>query len=154
AEADDLVLDRGAIARTGALDLAGVHRRTMDIGPDHLVGDRRGAGDPALDLRRGDPIRHHRKRLRRIVAGLHPDGGPVDGGPVEPRRGASLETAERKTGALERSGKARRRRLPDPACRPVLLAEMDQTAQKGAGGDYDGTGGKLTAIEQADPGDP
>ena len=52
AEADDLVLDRGAIARPGALDLPGIHRRAMHVGPDHLMGRRRGAGDAALDLRR------------------------------------------------------------------------------------------------------
>src|ERR1044072_7841358 len=54
AEADDLVLDRRTIARAGAFDLAGVHRRAMHIGPDYLVGGLRGPGDPALDLGRGD----------------------------------------------------------------------------------------------------
>ena len=55
AEADDLVLDRGAIARPAALDLAGIHRRAMHIGADDLMGLRRRAGDGALDLRRFDP---------------------------------------------------------------------------------------------------
>src|SRR5262249_4089521 len=34
AEADDLVLDRGAIARPAALDLARIHRRAMHVGAD------------------------------------------------------------------------------------------------------------------------
>src|SRR4051812_46940516 len=61
AKADDLVLDRGAIARTGALDLPGIHRRAMDIGPYQIVGGRRGPGNPALDLRVSDALGHHRK---------------------------------------------------------------------------------------------
>ena len=88
AEADDLVLDRGAIARPDALDLAGIHRRAMHVGADHLMGRRRGAGDAALDLRRRDPVGHHRKRLWRIIAGLHFDRRPVDGATIEPWRRA------------------------------------------------------------------
>ena len=59
AEADDFVLDRRAIARTAALDLAGIHRRAVHIGPDHVMGLRRRAGNPALDLRGHDPVGHH-----------------------------------------------------------------------------------------------
>jgi len=70
-KAHHLILDRGAVTRPAALDLAGIHRRTMHIGPDHLMGRRRGAGDAALDLWGRDPVRHDRKRLRRLVPGLH-----------------------------------------------------------------------------------
>ena len=154
AEADDLVLDRGAIARAAALDLAGIHRRAMHIGPDHVMGRRRRPGDPALDLRRRDPVGHDRKRLRRIVAGLHFDRGPVDGRAIEPRRRAGLQSSERKAGPLEGSRKPHRRRLADPAGGPVLLAEMDQAAQEGPGGDDDGTGRELPALAQTNAGDP
>ena len=76
AEADDLVLDRGAIARAAALDLPGIHRRAMHIGPDDRVGGLGGAGDAALDLRIFDALGQHRERLRRLVAGLHLAGSP------------------------------------------------------------------------------
>src|SRR6516165_1352579 len=56
AELDDLVLDRWAIARSGAPDLARIHWRAMDIGADHIVRGRRGASNAALDLRRRDAI--------------------------------------------------------------------------------------------------
>ena len=36
-EFDDFVFDRGAIARTDTLDLAGVHRRAMQISADNLA---------------------------------------------------------------------------------------------------------------------
>src|ERR1700676_1198466 len=101
AEADDLVLDRGTIARPAALDLARIHWRAMHIGPNHLMGRWRGSRDAALDLRRGDLVRHHRKRLRRIAAGLHFPRRPVDRGPVEPRRRACLQPPQVEAGNLE-----------------------------------------------------
>src|ERR1700716_1013164 len=101
AEANDLVLDRGAIARSGTLDLPGIHRRAMHIGPDHLVGGWRGAGDATLDLRRGDAVGHDREWLGWVVARLHSHRRPVDGGAVEPRRRAGLQAPQRKAGALE-----------------------------------------------------
>src|SRR6266576_5371045 len=115
AEADDLVLDRGTIARSGALDLSGIHRRAMHIGPDHLMGSGRGPRDAALDLRGGDLLGHHRKRLRRIVAWLHLHRGPVDRGAVEARRRAGLQPAQPKAGALKRLREPERRRLADAA---------------------------------------
>ena len=48
-----------------------------------------------------------------------------------------------KPGLFERGRKAHRRRLADPARRPVLLAEINQAAQKGSGGDDDGSGRKV-----------
>ena len=43
-EADDLVFDRGTIARADALDGAGVHRRAIEIGGDDGVGGLRWCG--------------------------------------------------------------------------------------------------------------
>src|SRR3569623_1904769 len=77
AEADDLILDRGAITRAGAFDLPGIHRRAVHIGPDQLVGCGRGASDAAFDLRGGDFIGEGRTRLGGIIAGLPLDGVPV-----------------------------------------------------------------------------
>ena len=68
---------------------------------------------------------------------------------VEPRRRAGLEPPEREPGALKRARKAHRRRLADPAGRPVLLAEMDQAAQERAGGEDDGPGRRVAAVRQA-----
>ena len=153
AEPDDLVLDRRAIARAAALDLAGIHRRAMHIGPDHLMGRRRRAGDAALDLRRRDPVGQHRERLRRVVAGLHFDRRPVDGACHRAAAACRSSAAPAQSRPLERSRKPHRRRLADPAGRPVLLADMDQAAQEGPGGDDDGAGGQFTAVGQADAGD-
>ena len=50
-EADDLVLDRGAVARAGALDLARVHRGPVQVGADDVVDGGVGRGDVAVELR-------------------------------------------------------------------------------------------------------
>ena len=53
-EADDLVLDGGAVARANALDVAGVHRGAGEVALDDGVGLRRRVGDVADGLRRRD----------------------------------------------------------------------------------------------------
>ena len=47
---DDLVFDRGAIARADAVDLAAVHRRAMHVFADDAVRFLRGVGDVARHL--------------------------------------------------------------------------------------------------------
>ena len=51
-EAVDLVLDRGAVTRPDALDLAGEQRRPVERGADDVVGSRVGPGDRAEELGR------------------------------------------------------------------------------------------------------
>ena len=51
-EAVDLVLDRGAVTRPDAFDLAGEERRAVEAGADDVVGSRVGPGDRAEELRR------------------------------------------------------------------------------------------------------
>ena len=48
---DDLVFDRGAVARAGGVDLSAVHGRAVDVLADDAMGFRRGVGDVAGDLR-------------------------------------------------------------------------------------------------------
>ena len=56
-EPHDLVLDRRAVPGPDGLDLAAVHRRAVEVGPDDLVGGRCGVRLTALDLREdGEPL--------------------------------------------------------------------------------------------------
>src|SRR5688500_11584853 len=68
-ETDDLVLDGRAIPRSGCLNLAGVHRRPVQIGPDELVGGRARVREMAEDLRQFDPVAEDRERTWNGVAG-------------------------------------------------------------------------------------
>ena len=94
-----------------------------------------------------------RERLRRLVARLHLERGPVDGAAVEPRRRAGLEPAERKAEPLQRARKPERRRLADPAGRRLLLADMDQPAQERAGGQHHGAAASSRPSASAHAGD-
>ena len=69
-EAHDLVLDRRAIARPAALDLAGVHRRAVQVRADQVVHRRVGVGDVAIELRLRDALGGEAERPRIGVAGL------------------------------------------------------------------------------------
>ena len=112
AEFDDLVFDRRTIARAAARDLSGIHRRAMHVGADDLVRRFDRARDAAFDLRIVDARRQHRERLRRIVAGLHLEAGPIDGAAIEPRRRAGFQTAEGEAESFQRASK-----VPSPALR-------------------------------------
>ena len=63
-ETHDLVFDARAVARAARFDLAGIHRGTMEIGPDQGMDLGGGARDPARELRLLDGVRQKRKGLR------------------------------------------------------------------------------------------
>ena len=144
AEAHDLVLDRGAIARPAAGDLAGIHRRAVHIGADDGVGRRERAGDAAVDLAVGNALGQHRKRHRRVVAGLHFDRRPSR---WWCRRGAAGCRSSAARGQSRTAPSVRDRpmagRLADAAGRGLPLADMDEAAQEGAGGQHHGGGPQL-----------
>src|SRR5436309_1804681 len=131
-----LVLDRGAVARTGAADLARVERREVEMVADHAVGARVGAGEVAEELIELELFRPVGERLRRVVAWLRGHGVPVDRVAMEARRGAGL-----KAPALEpQLGQALAQRaggvLPDPSARQLARADVDQAVEEGPGGDH------------------
>jgi len=69
-EAHDLVLDGRAVARPTTLDLAGVHRRPMQVGADEFVNRLIGIGNVAIHLRLFDAPCGETKRPGFRVAGL------------------------------------------------------------------------------------
>src|SRR5205085_11559244 len=94
-----------------------------------------------------------RERRGRGRTRLGHEPGPVDGPAVEPRRRPGLEPAERE--AVPRQGfrQAERRRLADPPGWRLLLADMDQPAQEGAGGQHHGAAADVFARAEHDPGE-
>ena len=94
-EPDDLVFDRGAVARAGALDLARIHRRAVEVGSDQVVDGGIGVGDVAVELRlRSTRIGEEREGDRLGIARLRLQAVEVDRASVEPRRRAGLEPQE------------------------------------------------------------
>ncbi len=98
----------------------------MHVGANDPVRRVGRAGDAALDLRVVDALGQDGERLRRLVAGLHLERGPVDGAAVEPRRRSGLEPAERKARraracATGRAPAPRRRGRPASCCSPIWM---------------------------------
>ncbi len=112
---------------------------------------RRGrARDRAGHLAVLDPLGQRRERLRRIVAGLQLQAGPVDGAAIEAGRGPGLQPPEREPDAGERRRQTQRRRLADAAGRNLPLADMDQPAKKCPRRQHQSAGAYLAAIGEPD----
>ncbi len=95
AEADDLVLDRRAVARAGAVDGAGVHRRAVEVVQYDPVRLGRGVGQVAdRAVFEAGGIGHERKRHYRLVAVLGFHLGEVDRAAIDARGCAGLEPAD------------------------------------------------------------
>ncbi len=93
-KADDLVFDGGAIARSAALDLAGVHRCPVQIGPDQVVDGFICIRDVAIELGLGDRLGGKTEGPRVGIAGLDFQLGKVDGSAVESAWRAGLEAGQ------------------------------------------------------------
>ena len=92
-KAHHLVLDGWAIAGPGAFDLPGIHGRTVQVGADQIVAGRRGFGNMAIDLRGGYLVAHKGKWVRRHIAFLHLQIGPMDRAAVQARRRPGFQAA-------------------------------------------------------------
>ncbi len=102
-EPDDLVLNRGTIARPDAFDSPAVHRRTMEVAPDDLVRSPVGRSQPAWEEAVGFLARGHEREHQRFIVGrLDLRLGEINGGLVHPRGGAGFQSAKFKTEIAQR----------------------------------------------------
>ncbi len=156
AEADDLVLDRRAVARA----------RGARSGPSTSASGADWPGSPraspsvvrvmpqlicGLSIRVGQG----RERLRRLVAGLHLRATPSRSSGH--RAAAACRSSGGRAANPGRSSVAERPTdgaSPDPAGRDRLLADMDQAAQEGAGRQNHGTGSQERPPVRIDAGHP
>ena len=152
-EAHDLVLDRGTVARADALDGAGVHRRAGEVALDDGVGRGIGVGDVAGDLRRRDRLGEEREGPGRAVAVLHFESVQANGAAVEAGRGAGLEPAHGEAERVEPRREPKGRGLANASGRDLALADMDEAAQEGAGGEDHGAGREAPPVAGDDAGD-
>src|SRR5207253_5388803 len=91
---DDLVFDRRAIWRADRLNLAAVHRRTVNVLADDAMSFGRSPGDVARHLRvmMSDTLGPKAEGRGIGIAGLDLEFRPVNRSAVEPRRRSGLET--------------------------------------------------------------
>ena len=153
AEAVNLVLDRGAIARAGRRNRAREQRRAVEIGADRVMPCLRGAGDGAKHLR-VHPARGERRHgpglaVRRLLL----EHRPVDGAPVEPRRGSGLEARHGEICPAQLPGEALGGVLADAATLEPLLAAKQHAAEESAGAQHHAGRMEDRAVSQLQPGD-
>ena len=113
----------------------------------------RGAGDMANRLRHGNAVRQGGKGNRRVVALLHLQPGPVDGPPVQPRRGAGLQPPQPEAESLQRRRQPIGGRVAYAPGRNRLFAHMDKAAQEGPGRQHHARRGELLALGRDNAGD-
>src|SRR5713226_3916908 len=92
---NDLVFDRGTVARADRVNLAAVHRGTMDVLANDAVSFVGRERDVAGDLRivMCDAFGPETERRGIRVARLNLEGGPIDGAAIEAGRRAGLQAA-------------------------------------------------------------
>ena len=152
-EAHHLVFDRRAVARAGGVDLAGVHRRAMEIGADQLVRDLAGVGQMAEHLRQRERVGEDRERTRLGVARRFLELREIDGGAIDARRRSGLEAAEFQAEVAQRIGERLRRRLAEAAADGLHFAGVHQGAKERSGGDDDGARVEARSVLEHDAAD-
>ena len=112
-----------------------------------------GGGDAAGDLRVGDGLRHRAEGLGVGVAVIGGEAVPVDGAAIEARGGAGLEAAEGEGEAVERLGQANGGGVAHAAGGFAVVADVDDAAEEGAGGEDGGGAGEAGAVGADDGGE-
>ena len=138
-EAHHLVFDGGAVARPGAADAAGKHRRAVEARGQRRVGGGVGKGHVAAHLRQARKpgrVGAARERRRMGVARLLVERAEVDAGAPQPGRGAGLEAPGLQTQAPERLRQAGGRLLAVAPAGAALQAGIQHAVEKGAGGHH------------------
>ncbi len=144
-EPNDLVLDRGAVARADAVDLPGEQGRAVEVLADNAVGFGRGIPQVAGNLLLLQPVRQEGERDDPLVAGLLLELGEVDGAAVDARRRAGLEPAQREAEPLQRAGEGLGVAQARGAGIRVRLAHDDAALEVHARGDD----GRRAGVERA-----
>ena len=152
-EADHLGLQRWAVAGPGRLDLAGVHRRPVQVRPDQIVYRGVGVRDPARDLLQVDPVGEEGKRLGHLVAGLDLGLVEVDGPPVQARRRAGLESRQREAEPLQSLAEARGGPFAGASAGQLRGAVVKDPLHERAGAEHDRPGA-VDGVPGAHAGDP
>lgn len=113
-----------------------------------------GPGDRAEHLWIHTATRKRRHGPILAVRRLFFERGPVDGAPVEPRRGPGLEARHREVGFTELRRKDARCIFADAATFETLLAAKQRPAEESPGAKYDRRSGNLCLVREIEPGNP
>ena len=152
-EAHNLVLDGGAVARPSAVDLAGVHRRPVQVGADEIVDGLVGVGDVAIDLRLANAVGGEAEGPGVVVAGLTFRFREIDGPAIEPAGRSGLETGELKPAAGEAVAERFGGAVAGASAARLGLAGVHDGLEKRTGGQNDGPRAIESVAARHDSGD-
>src|SRR5690606_23276267 len=151
----DLVLDRWAIARTDAIDDAGIERAPVEATANDLVRTLVRVRDPARHLGRmllrTTEEGEHRDRIE-IPRLLHATG-EIDGPAVEAGRRSGLQPALRQFQLLQPLRQRHGGRIARTPGRVVRKPDVDEAVQEGSRGEHHGSTAKANAKLGHRPGD-
>ena len=149
-EADNLVLDRGAVARAATRQTPPIDSAFAEIVSDDAVSFLGRVGDAAGDLRHRDPVSQEAEGHGLVVCRLHLQPVPGNGATVQARGRAGLQTPHHQISGVQVGGQTRRRVLAVAARRDAQIAAMDDAVEEGAGRQHDGPGAKLSPLAGRD----
>ena len=132
-EANDLVLDRGAVSRPLAGDLTAIHGGRAEIGANDVVGLLVRVRDPATDLGQGNPLGGVGEEIGVLVPWLILKSLPVDRISKQSGRRSGLQPSNWEIERTQAFGKLHRRRLTNPTAVLSLMSDMDPAIQEGSG---------------------
>ena len=136
-KADNFVFNRRAIARPPALNGARKHWRAVEAGANSRVRLLIGIGQMAWQLTLANGLARKRQRRRRFVPVLGFEPAVINRPAVESRTGAGFQATELKAERGEVAAQPLDRKIPRPAGGVMFESHMNQTLEKGSGGEND-----------------
>lgn len=132
-KANDFVFDRRAITRASGIDLAAVHRGSIQVRSNQIMHTFVGVRDVARHLGQADCIVEIAERLRVIVAGLLLQSRVIDRASVEPWRRPGFEAIQRETHSVQRAAQSRRGSFSRASSGGLRFASVHDRLQERAG---------------------
>ena len=106
----------------------------MQVVANHVVDAVVGEGEPTIDLRQSGPLALEREQGGFRIARLDFEPREVDAVLFEPRRRSGLQASEAKTDGLQGTGELHGSFFARTAGTKLLLPQMAEAVQEGAGG--------------------
>ncbi len=132
-----LVFDGRTIAWADAFDHTGIHRRTVQAAANDFVRARVGMRDMAIDLTRMlGGLAEIGKHRHGIIAGLRLHDTVIEAAAVDARRRAGLQTIDAQRQFAQALCERVGRRIAGTAAFVIRQADMNESAEEGAGGQH------------------
>ena len=128
----DLILDRGAIARSRSINRSGKQRRAVEVGADRVMRFLGRAGYGAEDRGVRPPLSQCRHGPIIVVARLLFQRSPINRAAIQTRRRAGFQPRHRQIGSAQLFGETMRSILPNASAGKGFFAAIENSAEESA----------------------